>query len=246
MHIDWWTLGLQTVNVLVLLFLLKRFLLKPVLGMIAARQDAVAAETNAAKAARAEAEAARAEAETQLASVAAEKAEQLAAAAKEADTARNAALQSARDAAESVRKAAESDIEKERRAAKLTLETHAGELAMTIAERLVGRLPASSRVEGFTEPFLAGIAALPPESRALIANAGTVDLLVAEPMPEDWASSLRRKIETATGGPLAAFEIRTEPALIAGIELVTPHLTVRNSFRADLETIRAELVNHGG
>ena len=38
MKIDWWTLGLQTINVLVLLWVLQRFLLKPVQAMIAQRQ----------------------------------------------------------------------------------------------------------------------------------------------------------------------------------------------------------------
>lgn len=40
MHLDPWTLGLQAANFLVLVWLLHRFLYRPVLGIIAARQAA--------------------------------------------------------------------------------------------------------------------------------------------------------------------------------------------------------------
>lgn len=40
MQIDWWTLGLQTVNALVLIWLLAHFLFRPVVDAIATRQKA--------------------------------------------------------------------------------------------------------------------------------------------------------------------------------------------------------------
>ena len=39
MHIDWWTLALQTVNVLVLIWLLARFFFRPVVDIVAKRQE---------------------------------------------------------------------------------------------------------------------------------------------------------------------------------------------------------------
>ena len=41
MHLDWWTIGLQTVNFAILVWLLHRFLYKPVLAMIDARKAEV-------------------------------------------------------------------------------------------------------------------------------------------------------------------------------------------------------------
>jgi F-type H+-transporting ATPase subunit b len=66
MQIDWRTLGLQTVNALVLIWLLAHFLFHPVVDAIAARQKAAGqllADAQAAKAA-AEDERERASAET--------------------------------------------------------------------------------------------------------------------------------------------------------------------------------------
>jgi F-type H+-transporting ATPase subunit b len=42
MRIDWWTLALQTFNVLVLVWILSRFLFRPVASMIEQRQAAAA------------------------------------------------------------------------------------------------------------------------------------------------------------------------------------------------------------
>ena len=90
MTIDWWTLGLQAVNVLILIWLLARFFWKPVAGMIAARRDEVAKTLAEAEAKRAEATAAAAEIEKTRAGFAGE---------------REAVLAAARDAAEKDRAA---------------------------------------------------------------------------------------------------------------------------------------------
>ena len=42
MRIDWWTLALQTVNVLILIWILSRFLFRPIVGVIEERRAAAA------------------------------------------------------------------------------------------------------------------------------------------------------------------------------------------------------------
>ena len=59
MQIDWWTLGLQAVNALVLIWLLAHFLFRPVVSAIAARQKAAGQLLADAQAAKAEIEAER-------------------------------------------------------------------------------------------------------------------------------------------------------------------------------------------
>src|SRR5271168_4267798 len=57
MSIDWWTLGLQTVNIVILVWLLQRFFWTPVAGMIAERRAAAQKALADAQAARDEARA---------------------------------------------------------------------------------------------------------------------------------------------------------------------------------------------
>ena len=40
MSIDWWTLGLQTVNIVILVWLLQRFFWAPIAGMLVERRAA--------------------------------------------------------------------------------------------------------------------------------------------------------------------------------------------------------------
>ena len=63
MTIDWWTLGFQTVNVVILVWLLGRFFWRPVAGMIAQRRAAAEQTLAEAAAKRQEADAAMAEIE---------------------------------------------------------------------------------------------------------------------------------------------------------------------------------------
>ncbi len=55
MRIDWWTLGLQTLNALVLLWILARFFFRPVAGIMRQRQEAAASVLKQAEAAKASA-----------------------------------------------------------------------------------------------------------------------------------------------------------------------------------------------
>ena len=50
MHLDWWTVGLQTINFAILVWLLHRFLYKPVLRMIDVRKAEVQHQYDDAKA----------------------------------------------------------------------------------------------------------------------------------------------------------------------------------------------------
>jgi F-type H+-transporting ATPase subunit b len=85
MTIDWWTLGLQLINALVLVWILGKFLFRPVSDMIKARQDeADAALADAAKARDAASVALR-EATDATARIGAERGEMLKAAARDAD-----------------------------------------------------------------------------------------------------------------------------------------------------------------
>src|SRR5512142_2341945 len=63
MHVDWWTLALQTVNVLILVWLLARFFFRPITAIVASRQDEARKILADADAARQRAEATQATAD---------------------------------------------------------------------------------------------------------------------------------------------------------------------------------------
>ena len=140
MELDWTTFGLQVVNFLVLVWLLKRFLYRPVMDAIARRQATIDQSVADARAAERRAEELRTQYEARLAETDAAHADRLARLAEEIAAERrdrlaalDTELQGERDkrAALAERDAAE----RERQA-----EAHAQRKASAFAARLLGRL----------------------------------------------------------------------------------------------------------
>ena len=244
MQIDWWTLGLQAVNALVLIWLLARFLYRPVVDAIAARQQAAGKLLADAQAAKAAAENEREQAAAEAARLAARRSEALKAAEAEAATAKSALLAAAQADADKLRAAAKAEIEAERRTEAQAAEDRAGRLAVDIAGKLLDRLPREARVAAFIDGIATGLAQLPEGTRASLGADGTsVRLTAARAVTPQEVEACRKALVGVLGHPVL-LEVAVEPELIAGLELEAPHAVVRNSFRADLIRLRSELVHH--
>ncbi len=242
MRIDWWTLGLQTVNVLVLIWILSRFLFRPVVGIIEERRAATAKILADAEAAKKQAIAAREAIEGERARIAAARDQVLRQAAEDAEGQRAAALASAREEVDQMRAAAETEMRWTRTAEEAAASDRSARLAVDIASKLLARLPDSARVDGFVEGLAKALASLPEISRDGL-GAGAPRLTAARALTAQETQSCRDAFASALGRPLD-FVVAVDPGLIAGLELETPHAVVRNSFRSDLARIVEELTRH--
>jgi len=244
MRIDWWTLGLQAVNLLVLIWILARFLFRPVAAMIVARQAATAQLLEEARAARAAAEAEKQRASDEAARLAGTREERLQAANAEAEAEKAALLAQARTQVEQLLAAANAEIARARREEATTAGERASRLAVDIASKVMTRLPEEVRVVGFVEGLAAGIAALPDATRAEVgADGAPLHLKAARSLTDAEAETCRATLARALGRPVE-IAVETDPGLIAGLELDTRHAVVRNSFRADLDRLSIELMRH--
>lgn len=244
MHIDWSTLALQTVNALVLIWLLARFLFRPVADIVAARQKAAQAlladAGTSRQAARAEQEAARAE----TARLAASREAALQAAEADAGTHKAALLASARAEAAQLLADAQAEADREHAAQAQAVEDDAVRLAVEIAGRLMDRLPPETRVEGFIAGTAQALAGLPPDVRGEFGAQGEPLALVA---PRALSAAEQQACETAFGAALGrpvTLRVSADPSLIAGLELASAHAVVRNHLRHDLDTVRKTLLEH--
>jgi F-type H+-transporting ATPase subunit b len=243
MQIDWWTLGLQTVNVLVLIWVLGRFLFRPVARIIAERQALAGADLAKAKAALAEAEASRDAARAAAADLAAQRQQMLAAAQAEAAHQKETLLAAAQSEAEAARRTALADLAQARADQARALSDQAALLAGDIAARLLQRLPEEARIMGFIDGLAAAVAALPEATRASIGAEGPLRLRTARALSESESDALNAALAQVLGRPVTLAP-EVDPALIAGLELETPHAVVYNNFRADLARIAQELTRH--
>jgi F-type H+-transporting ATPase subunit b len=241
MRFDWTTLLLQTVNLLVLVWLLRRFLFRPVMAIIAARQRAAETLLADAEAARGTARAEADRIASRRKSLAAEGDHILADAHASAEAERTELLQQARQEAARTQQAAETTLDQERARARRALEAEARQLAVTIAARLLARLPPQAATAALLDMLDAWLATLPAATLASLAGTGeTLEVATAAPLDEaaqvSCAAMLRRRLGD---GPRLRF--MGDPALIAGVELRGPHARLSNTWRADLDRIAEEL-----
>lgn len=239
MTIDWWTLGLEAVNVAVLMWLLARFFWRPLAGMVEQRRIAAAKELTDAAAKRAEADKVLAEITDARAGLAKEREAMLVAAAGEADKEHAARLAEATKEIEALRTAAHSAIARQKVEAGKAWREQAAKLAVDIAGRLTGRLDRTALTDCFLEGVVQGLQQLPePQSRGLASQA--LQLVSAHSLGPDEQSRCRARLVAALGSdPNLSFDV--DPALIAGLALHGPNLVIANNWRADLDRILMDL-----
>jgi F-type H+-transporting ATPase subunit b len=244
MHIDWWTLAFQTVNVLVLIWILGRFFFRPVANIVAKRQEQANKLLADAATARQGAADAHADADKIRAEIGAERNRLIAEARKAAQTEKANLLAQASQEIAKLRSEAKTAIAQDRSAAEQAVIARASELAVDIAQRLLGRFPSKIALSAFLDGLCQELRALSSEAREGFTSAPAADypiaVVTAAPLSEEEMGQVRAALKAAFGSQLP-FEFRTEPALIAGIELHSRHTIARNSWRADLDRIREEL-----
>lgn len=248
MRIDWWTLLLQAANFLVLVWLLQHFLYRPVLGMIADRQQRTESVTAEADAAKAAAEQLRAELEQQRAAIAKERDQAL-------EQAHAAALADAQRLLEKTRADAEKRLAEERQRlaqeraeAAEALRQEAGELGLTIARRLL----AEAATPGLEAPFLKRLAARlqalgETERHELVSqlrDGAGVQLVTARSLEPAAREAFGKQLRAVLGTDTMV-EFAEDAGLIAGAELHFPNTILRHSWQSSLEDIAAELKHNG-
>ena len=243
MTIDWWTLGIQAVNVIILVWLLARFFWRPVAAIIEQRRDTAQQILTEAETKRSQATGALAEIERTRAGFDREREVIIAAAHEAAEEARTAMLATAAKETAALEASARTAIEKERDAAEAAWTERANLLAVEIAQRLVARLDGPVVSAAFLDWLLQEIRGLPENIRSAVAANGVVlDAVSAAPIQPADQERYRNLIGEAFGvRPQVTFQVDAE--LIAGLELRGPHLVIANSWQADLIKILADLAH---
>jgi F-type H+-transporting ATPase subunit b len=247
MRFDWWTLALQTVNFAVLVWLLHRFLYKPVLAMIDARRAEVEKQHADAAAAKAEAEHELAAIATERAGIAAERAAALKAAAAEAEAAAAATRVHAEREASALADQAHKLLAAERDKALVEARRAALDLGTDIARRLLREVPTELRAEAWLERIERHLAGLARTERDEIAeglnNGGTLRVVTAVPLPEPVMAEYRTRLGRVLADRTAiVFEV--DSALVAGVELHFPNAILRFSWRSALAAMGAGIEGH--
>jgi F-type H+-transporting ATPase subunit b len=241
MLIDWFTVGAQALNFLILVWLLKRFLYKPVLDAIDAREQRVAAELADADAIRATACAERDEYRKKNEVFDRQRAELLAQASADARAQREQLLDDARAAARALADTRRERLQSDEKALHLAIGVRAQQEVFAIARKALSDLADAGLEERMVAVFIARLQALTADELTTLASTlttsgETVRVRSAYELPPAPRAACEQAIAGLLGADIeVAFD--TVPELVGGIEMLAGGQKVAWSIAGYLRTL---------
>ena len=223
MLIDWFTVGAQALNLLILVFLLRRFLYKPILHAIDAREKKIAAELPDADAKKAEAQKERDEFEQKNAKFDQERTALLSRATDEARRERERLLEEARKAADAMSIKRQERLQSDARNLNQAIARRTQQEVFAIARKALADLATSSLEERLAEVFTRRLREMDGDGKGKLGEAlktGSEPGVVrsAFEMPIGQRASIQKALnETFSADLHVRFE--TAPDVVGGIEL---------------------------
>lgn len=234
MELDWTTFALEVLNFLILVWLLQRFLYRPVRAVIERRRASIAADIQRAETARSEAETLQQSYERRQADWARERVAAQAALDQELAAERERRLSELRGALEAERQKASVLAEREQQAARARVAGEARALGASFASRLLSRVAGPELTARLLDMAVEDLAALPAERpQALAAAGGAVAVLSAHPLPAQ-ARALLEQALTPLLGKAATFSYDVDPELLAGLRVEVGSWRLAASLRDEL------------
>jgi F-type H+-transporting ATPase subunit b len=250
MLIDWFTLGAQLANFLILVALLRRFLYRPILQAIAEREQSIAASLEAAAQREAEAERLRQEYQAERSAFAEACLSLRKGAESEAHAERERLLEEAHREAEELALRQRERLRQEAEHIGEALSQGLSQEALSVARQALKELAGQELEERMAEVFLLQLAQLHgPEGDALQGALGEGPALLRSSLERP--PSLRLRLEQGIRGlfpQCADLRFACDPGLVRGIELSAQGLKFAwsiDSYLRDLELRVQEILRDG-
>jgi F-type H+-transporting ATPase subunit b len=223
MLIDWFTVGAQALNFVILVWLMKRFLYKPILKAIDTREKRIAAELADAAAKKVEARNERDQFQRKNEELATQRAALLKKATDEAKAERHRLLEEARNAADALSAKRQQTLRSDADSLNQAIGRRAQQEVFAIARKALADLATTSLEERLGEVFIRRLRAMDGQAKADLAKAlttATAPALVrsAFDLPAEQRAAIQKALdETFSADIHVRFE--TAPDVISGIEL---------------------------
>jgi F-type H+-transporting ATPase subunit b len=223
MLINWFTVFAQAINFLILVWLLKRFLYKPILHAIDEREKRIVTQLLDAEAKVAEAQKERDDFQHKNAAFDQERASLLKRATDEASSERQRLLGEAKKDADALRAKRQDALQSEQRNLNVEITRRTQKEVFAITRKTLADLAATSLEERIGEVFVRRVRSLSGAAKEQLATAfKTSDHTVIVHSTFELPPAQRTAIESAvkeTFAPDAHFQFETSPELVSGIEV---------------------------
>jgi len=223
MLIDWFTVVAQVINFLILVWVMKRYLYRPILHAIDEREKKIAAELADADAKRTDAKKERDEFSQKNAALDQQRTDLTSKARSEAETLKDQLVKEARLAADEVTAKRQESMKTDARNLNQALIQRAQQEVFAISRKTLVDLAGASLEELISENFIKRLRGMTSAAKAELAEGITsvaepAVIRSAFPLPREQRSAIQQAInETLAADVHAQFE--TTPEIISGIEL---------------------------
>ncbi len=222
MLIDWFTVIAQIINFLVLVWLLKRFLYKPILGAIDAREKRIVAQLADAAALKSEAQKQLDDFHRQSETFANQRDALLSQATTEAHAERQRLLEEVRKEADILRSRREEALKSEQRRLNGEIIRRTQQEVLAIAKKALSDLAGADLDERMSEVLIRRLHELNIQERTLIAedlkSGGAVFVRSAFDLPQSQRATIEATIKQVFSAE-AQVQFEIAPDLVGGIEL---------------------------
>ncbi len=245
MLIDWFTVGAQVVNFLILVWLLKRFLYRPILDAIDAREKRIAGELADAAARMAEAVAMRDDFDRKSEAFEQQRATLLKQATDAAKTERHRLMDEARQAAEALSAKRMQALNDEVHSLSQAIARRAQQEVFEIARKALAGLASANLEERMVEVFIGRLRDLDGHARenfarALEAASGAALVRSAFDLPPAQQGAVQQALGEIFGQEIHV-SFQTAPDLVSGIEVTASGQRVAWSIANYLTSLEKNL-----
>lgn len=221
MAIDWFTVGAQMINFLILIWLLKKFLYRPIIKAMASREQGLVDRLHRVETQMSEAEQLKKRYEASLEQLASDKDNILAEARQQAETDRNQQMQSLNDELQQEKKRFDQEMYQQQQQLGGVINKVIAEKALQLCGKILSGLADQSLEQQIVEHFLQNLAKLLDDEQSVLQQAlsqdDVVTIISRFPLDETQRSKIRSRLEQLV--PVREMVFEQDSRLMCGITL---------------------------
>lgn len=247
MQINWFTVIAQLVNFLILVWLMKKYLYKPILQAIDEREKKIAAELADAKSKVAEAKSEQNEFQKKNDAFDQHKKKMMDKVTADAENERQKLIDAAKTEAAAIKHKLEEASKQLHESWNEQLVQKTQEEVLSITKRALSELASTNLEEQTVHVFIRNINAIPEKDKkqfidAFHSDSGPLAIKSAFDLPEKEQKSIRTAIAGLLG-PDVKYAFETDPKMISGIELITEGYKLSWSFAAYMSSLKKSIAS---
>ena len=244
LDINWGTLLLQIANFLVMVFILWRFLFKPVVKILDERSKKVTSALEEAERKEREANEMRTEYEEKLAETQDQMITMQQTAQEELARAKSKLLDEARQEIQTMREKAQAETQEARQQAVYQHRRELGQLVTTLSARMMRESAGDAFQRASVEGFIERLDALPADEYRQTLDATKtemvyVQLVSAQELDTDSLAHIEKQVRAMVGQPVEV-QLKIDPSLVAGATVRFGDVVIDGSLAGQLQHLKEQ------